>query len=220
MTTGQRRPARADRAKPQEPGVRAAAVPTDRLRAVIEPVLRRAGYELDQLSVARAGRRHLVRVSVDADAGVSLDGVAEVSRQISAALDDDERGAGEIVAGEYVLEVSSPGVDRPLTQPRHWRRNLGRLVAVTADGRAVTGRISAADQDSVTLELTDAAARRTGGNGTTRRYGYAALGPGRIQIEFDRPGEVDGLDDVDDVDLDDGADEVANLTAEAEEDEE
>ena len=100
------------------------------LRAVVEPVVGAAGYDLEDLTVSRAGRRSVVRVVVDRDGGIDLDAVADVSRLVSAALDAAEDRGREIFTGEYQLEVSSPGVDRPLTQPRHWRRNVGRLVKV------------------------------------------------------------------------------------------
>ncbi|GIJ26868.1 ribosome maturation factor RimP [Micromonospora qiuiae] len=173
---------------------------------MIAPVVDGAGYDLEDLSVSRAGRRHVVRVIVDADGGINLDAVADVSRAVSAALDAAEDSGGDIVAGEYQLEVSSPGVDRPLTLPRHWRRNLGRLVRVTVRGagppaaqgappagdRQVTGRVIAADDERVVLE-TDA--------GRTELT-YADLGPGRVQIEFSRLDELpdsEELDDDDDV---------------------
>ncbi|MER6758241.1 ribosome maturation factor RimP [Micromonospora echinofusca] len=172
-----------------------------RLRDVIEPVVTAAGYDLEELSVSRAGRRHVVRVIVDADGGIRLDAVAEVSRAVSAALDAAEEAGGDIVAGEYQLEVSSPGVDRPLTLPRHWRRNVGRLVKVTARGagaqagqatgdRQVTGRVVEADDERVVLE-TDA------GRAT---WTYAELGPGRVQVEFHRLDEIEETDEPDDMD--------------------
>ncbi|PSK61805.1 Ribosome maturation factor RimP [Micromonospora sp. MH33] len=168
-----------------------------RLREVIEPVVTAAGYDLEDLSVSRAGRRHVVRVIVDADGGINLDGVADVSRAVSAALDAAEEAGGDIVAGEYQLEVSSPGVDRPLTLPRHWRRNAGRLVKVTVRGpegdRQVTGRIAAADDERVALE-TDAG---------RAEHPYAELGPGRVQVEFNRLDEVADEDLGDDTDIDD-----------------
>src|SRR5690606_10192619 len=81
------------------------------------------------------------QVVVDRDQGVGLDAIAEVSRALSAALDRADEAGAAVMPGEYVLEVSSPGVDRPLTEPRHWRRNVGRLVAVTVAGEGqVTGR--------------------------------------------------------------------------------
>jgi ribosome maturation factor RimP len=156
-----------------------------RLRDVIEPLARSAGYDLEDLSVVRMGRRHVVRVTVDRDGGVGLDAVAELSRDISHGLDDAESVAGEFIAGEYQLEVSSPGTDRPLTEPRHWRRNVGRLVTVRLGGHPVTGRVIAADDTGAALAV----------DGVVTTHPYEDLGRGRIEIEFDR------LDDVDDDEL-------------------
>jgi ribosome maturation factor RimP len=135
-------------------------------------VVTEAGYDLEDVTVAAAGRRSLVRVVVDADGGVDLDAVAEVSRAVSATLDEDD-GA---LAGSYVLEVSSPGVDRPLTEPRHWRRAAGRLVATTIDGAPVTGRITSVTDTGVTLD----------GRGEPQTVPWDALGRGRVQVEFGR----------------------------------
>lgn len=203
--------------------------PRARLRTVIEPVLTAAEYDLEDLAVSRAGRRHVVRVIVDADGGVSLDDIADISRAISAALDRAEEAGPEILAGEYQLEVSSPGVDRPLTLPRHWRRNVGRLVKVTAAGpgttvdpstaaagvgttgpavaqersgdRQITARVVAAEADRVAFDL----------DGTTRTWAYAELGPGRVQVEFQRlddPADADALDDADVLDDDEDPYEI------------
>jgi ribosome maturation factor RimP len=151
-----------------------------RLLALLTPVVEKSGYDLEDISVTPAGRRSLVRVSVDADGGIDLDAVAEVTRAVSEALDAETPG-GPSFAGPYVLEVSSPGVDRPLTEPRHWRRNLNRLVSVTVDGKQLTGRITAVDDAGVTLR---------DGNGT-RQLSWNGLGPGKVQIEFNRDGEGD-----------------------------
>ena len=79
-----------------------------------------------------------------------------------------------LLGGTYVLEVSSPGVDRPLTEPRHWRRNVGRLVTITRrEGEPVTGRLTAADDDGVTLD-------------DETPYAYADLVRGSVQVEFAR----------------------------------
>lgn len=156
-----------------------------RLRAAIEPVVSASGYDLEELTVSRAGRRQVVRVVVDGDAGVDLDVVAALSREISAALDAAEESGGDLAAGEYTLEVTSPGVDRPLTQPRHWRRNAGRLVAVKAGQRQVTGRVAAADQDGVRLDV----------DGERLVVPYAELGPGRVQLDFSRAAEPGDADD-------------------------
>lgn len=167
-----------------------------RVTAVIEPVITAAGYDLEEVGLSRAGRRHVVRVLVDADGGINLDGIALVSRAISDALDAAEESGGEVLAGEYQLEVSSPGVDRPLTQPRHWRRNVGRLVAVNG----LTGRLTAADDDGIVLD--------------DREIRYADLGPGKVQIEFKR---LDEAKFDDDDDLDDDEDDEDDLDGEGEE---
>ncbi len=159
-----------------------------RVTAVIEPVVRAAGYDLEDVGLSRAGRRHLVRVLVDADGGINLDGVAVVSRAISDALDAAEESGDEVLAGEYQLEVSSPGVDRPLTLPRHWRRNVGRLVAVNG----LTGRVSAADDEGIVLD--------------DREIRYADLGPGKVQIEFKRMDEAEFGDEDESDDEDDDVD--------------
>ena len=146
----------------------------DRIADVIGPVIAAAGMDLESARMSAAGRRRVLRVVVDSDQGVSLDDAAAISRKLSAALD------AAPVMGDfpYTLEVSSPGVDRPLTDPRHWRRAVGRLVQVTAaDAGSISGRVLAADADGVTLDVA----------GDHRRFGYAALGAGAIQVEFGHP---------------------------------
>jgi ribosome maturation factor RimP len=148
-----------------------------RLAAIVGPVVAAAGYELESIEVTPAGRRRLVRIVVDADAGVSLDGVAEVSRAVSAALDDNDNVVGP---APYVLEVSSPGIDRPLTAPRHWRRSTGRLVRVPVTGRgSVQGRVRHTDEHGVVLDV----------DGVECTLGYETLGQGRMQVEFSREEE-------------------------------
>jgi ribosome maturation factor RimP len=99
---------------------------TSSLENFLRPIVEQFGCDLEAADIAPAGRRRLLRVLVDRDGGINLDDVAEVTRAISKALDaDDIMGDGA-----YTLEVSSPGVDRPLTLPRHWRRNVSRLVKV------------------------------------------------------------------------------------------
>ena len=145
-----------------------------RIGDVIGPVIAAAGMDLESVRVSAAGRRRLLRVVVDSDRGVSLDDAATISHKLSAAVD------AAPVMGDfpYTLEVSSPGVDRPLTDPRHWRRAVGRLVQVTAaDAGPISGRVLAADADGVTLDVA----------GDHRRFGYAALGAGAIQVEFGHP---------------------------------
>jgi len=154
------------------------------VRAVVEPVIVAAGYDLEELVVQRVGRRHVVRVTVDGDQGVGSGAIGDLSRQISRSLDAAEESGGEIIPGEYVLEVSSPGIDRPLTEARHWRRNVGRLVKVKIGERQVTARVTAVDLDGVRLEV----------DGDPTPVAYAELGPGRVQVEFSKLAETDDAD--------------------------
>lgn len=168
-----------------------------RLAGWIEPVVAGAGYDLEELVVTPAGRRSVVRVVVDRDAGVSLDDIAAVSRAVSDALDAHDDGMGRT---PYVLEVSSPGVDRPLTEPRHWRRNTGRLVAVAVGPAGateqVTARIGEVTDAGVTL-----AVEALGKPGAKKRppaprtVPWAELGSGRVQVEFGRSGQGEGAAD-------------------------
>jgi ribosome maturation factor RimP len=164
-------------------GLRSTARPVDdrKLAGLIEPVVAAAGMDLESVRVSIAGRRRLLRVVVDSDHGVSLDEAAEVSRAVSVML-DAANALGDV---PYTLEVSSPGVDRPLTEPRHWRRARGRLVRVKAAGEgSVEGRLLAADAEGATLALP----------GGERRFRYAELGAGSVQVEFGRIPDAE-LDD-------------------------
>jgi len=153
-----------------------------RLTSLLAPIAAAAGMELESVRVTRAGRRLLVRVVVDSDHGVSLDDAADVSRAAAAEL-DATNAMGDV---PYTLEVSSPGVDRPLTEPKHWRRAVGRLVTMPLttvpptdggkSGERLTGRVEAADGDGVTLEV----------DGQRRSFRYDELGAGSIQVEFGR----------------------------------
>lgn len=163
---------------------------------LLEPVVAGQGYYLEELSVTAAGRRSLIRITVDGEDGIDLDGVADVSRAISEVLDDDAPGRVEF-ADPYVLEVSSPGVDRPLSEPRHWRRAVGRLVDVSiveftaadtaagsaadtaAGSMALVGRVVRADEAHLVLEV----------DGVSRQFGWPQVNIGRVQVEFSRPGD-------------------------------
>ncbi len=155
----------------------------DRLRAVAAPAVRSAGLVLEDVTLTPVGRRRLLRVVVDLDADVAgavgVEAVTAATHALSQALDASE------VMGEtpYVLEVTSPGADRPLTTHRHWSRARGRLVrAELGDGRSLVGRLGTVDADGVVL----------GGE----RFGWAVLASGRVELEFNRPddepGDADG----------------------------
>ena len=189
-------------------GSRSAVGPVNdkRLAELIEPVTAAAGLDLESVRMSVAGKRRLLRIVVDGDHGVSLDDAADVSREISAMLD----GANALGEVPYTLEVSSPGVDRPLTEPRHWRRAVGRLVKVKVTGEGtVEGRIIAADADGVTLDLAKG----------ERRLELAELGPGAIQIEFGRIPDAE-LDEAEAVDEDEDEDPDLAGEEDGEEDDE
>lgn len=183
--------------------------PADRLQALLEPAVAAVGYDLEAVRVSQVARRRRVEVVVDGDDGVSLDAVAEVTRVVSDVLDSPE---GEAVMGEqpYVLEVGSPGTDRPLTLPKHWRRAKGRLVrAVLAEGGELTGRVLDGDDDGVLLEV-EVPGKKKGQRPTVqeRRLAFAEIAKARVEIEFNRrddeAGDLDAdaadIDDIDDVD--------------------
>jgi ribosome maturation factor RimP len=155
-----------------------AAIDVARLTGLLSPVVHAAGADLEEIRVSGAGRRMLLRVVVDADGGVDLDSIALISREVSAVLDAD----GGLGDAPYTLEVTSPGVDRPLTQPKHWRRALGRLVSVPVAAAAgqgpsrIEGRVAAVSGQGVTLDV----------GGDRREFTYDALGPGRVRVEFAR----------------------------------
>ena len=145
----------------------------DRIEAELVDPLSALGLDVEAVEITPAGKRRILRVAIDKDGGVTLDDVAAATREVSGVLDDSD------VMGEmpYTLEVTSRGVDRPLTLPRHWRRNTDRLVKVTLeDGSAVTGRVTASDDGAATLDV----------DGTTHEVAYADVAKALVQIEFNR----------------------------------
>ncbi len=148
---------------------------TDRLTAVLAEPVGALGLDLEAVDLSKAGKRSVLRVAVDKDGGVDMDDIAEATKAVSDVLDDSDL-MGD---GAFTLEVSSPGVDRPLTLPRHWRRNETRLVKVDlVDGDPVTGRIVAADESGATLDV----------GGSEQVVAYADVTRAKIQIEFKREG--------------------------------
>ncbi|KZB84693.1 ribosome maturation factor RimP [Amycolatopsis regifaucium] len=145
-----------------------------RLEPIVAEAVKAAGFDLDSFEVQQAGRRQLVKVVVDGDEGVGLDEVASVSRAVSAVLDENEH----VLASAYTLEVTSPGLDRPLTQRRHWRRAKFRLVKVTpAEGAPFVGRVGHAGEKSARVLV----------DGEVRDVVYASVAKAVIEIEFKQP---------------------------------
>ena len=147
----------------------------ERIETELTDPLSALGLDVEDVEITPAGKRRILRVAVDKDGGVTLDDVAEATRRVSATLDESD------VMGEqpYTLEVTSRGVDRPLTQPRHWRRNEQRLVKVTTTaGEVLTGRIVGSGESGARLEV----------SGKQREVAYAEVKKALVQVEFNRPG--------------------------------
>ena len=148
-----------------------------RLAELIEPILAGHGLELDHLEITPIGKRRILKVTVDGDGpsgrGPLVDDNAAAARSLSDAL-DESAATGD---APYTLEVSSRGVSRPLTAPKHYRRNTGRLIKVTAaEGGSVTGRIVTVTDDAVTLDV----------DGETREVELATVTKAVVQIEMNR----------------------------------
>lgn len=148
--------------------------PPGPLYGVLEPLVRAAGFELEELDVRAAGRRHTVKLVVDADSGVDLDDIARLSREAAAELDSHEH----LIGGSYTLEVTSPGAERALTLARHWRRAHLRQVSVRPhEGAPFTARVGAAGDESVTVLV----------GGELRELRYADVAHAAVQVEFRHP---------------------------------
>jgi ribosome maturation factor RimP len=128
------------------------------------------GLDLEDVEIKSAGKHSIVQVSIDKDGGINLDEVAQISNRISEALDAKD------VLGEkpYTLEVGSPGIDRALTLPRHWRRNNGRLVKINFGSNSEIGRIIESDEEKVSLEV----------KGKSRSINFDKIDKAFIQVEF------------------------------------
>jgi ribosome maturation factor RimP len=154
----------------------------DRITAAVSPSLGDLGFDLEAVEVTPAGTRRLRRIAGARHGGVTLDDIAGATRAVSQAIDDAD-AMGE---APYTLEVTSRGVDRPLTMPRHWRRNHDRLVKVTTtEGESLTGRIGESDDQRVTLDV----------SGQPRALAYAEVAKALVQVEFNRPAATTGTTD-------------------------
>jgi ribosome maturation factor RimP len=152
---------------------------SERLRGLLEPLVAAEDLDLEEIEVSRAGRRSVLRVVVDSDEGVELDTCAELSRAISTKLDESD----VMGDGEYVLEVSSPGADRPLSQHRHYVRAIGRLVKLTLnEGGELIARVLGVDDEGLDLEVPGVKGRKP----TARRVAFTEVAGARVELEFNR----------------------------------
>jgi len=152
---------------------------SERLRELLEPLVSSQGLDLEEIAVDSVGRKRVLRVVVDSDTGADLDQIADVSRALSAKLDETD-AMGE---GEYTLEVGTPGAERPLKEHRHYVRATGRLVKFQlTDGDELVARILKADDEGLDLEVPGVKGRRP----TVRRLAYPDVDKARVQVEFNR----------------------------------
>jgi ribosome maturation factor RimP len=163
-----------------------AAAEAERLHEFLRPTVEQHNLLLEDVEVRIAGSHRTLHVVVDLPddgvEGLSLDTISEVSQSVSNALDNDPGDDGR----PYNLEVSSPGVSRPLTEPRHWRRNVGRLVAVKlVDGEDLEGRLTDAGESSISLTPLMVVKKGTKPKfGEDREIPYDKIRKGTVQVEF------------------------------------
>ena len=152
---------------------------SERLRDLLEPLVTSQGLDLEEIAVDSVGRKRVLSVVVDSDTGADLDQIADVSRALSAKLDETD-AMGE---GEYTLEVGTPGAERSLTEHRHYLRAVDRLVRfqLTGGGELVA-RILKVDDEGLDLEVPGVKGRRA----TTRRVAFPDIDKARVQVEFNR----------------------------------
>ncbi len=143
---------------------------------VADPVARR-GFDLEDVQVNVAGKRSVVRILVDADDGADLDAIAELSSELSESLDS----SGEFTEVPYTLEVTTPGIDRPLTLARHWQRAQGRKVRAQVGETTVEARIGAVADGTVNLVT------NTRGKLAVQAVALADITDAVVQVEFARP---------------------------------
>lgn len=162
----------------------------DAIETTVTQPLAALSLDVEAVELTPAGKRRVLRIAVDKDGGVTLDDVAEATKIVETTLDASD------VMGEmpYTLEVTSRGIDRPLTLARHWRRNVDRLVKVSlVEGGEFTGRVLSATETTAVLDC----------DGTERELVLADVAKAVVQVEFNRK-RAAGAEDADDLaDLDD-----------------
>ncbi|WP_241384277.1 ribosome maturation factor RimP [Rhodococcus sp. CH91] len=151
--------------------------PPERIVELVSDLLVREGYDLEDVAVTAAGKHSTVRLLVDSDAGLGLDEAARLSRIVSEAFD----AAPDFGEAPYVLEVTSPGIGRPLTEARHWRRAQGRKAKVELADETLVARIGELVGDTIRLVLPD----RSGP--VVRSVPLAEVQRAVVEVEFSPP---------------------------------
>ena len=174
---------------------------SERLRELLEPLVGSQGLDLEEVAVDSVGRKRVLRVVVDSDTGADLDQIADVSRALSAKLDETDA----MGAGEYTLEVGTPGAERELTEHRHYVRATDRLVKFQlAESGELVARILKVDDDGIDVEVPGVKGRKP----TAKRLAFADVVKARVQVEFNRKSKNDDIEDNDIEDNEENAEEA------------
>lgn len=165
------------------------AISATRVRDLVADSITERGLDVEDVIVSTAGGVEEIRVVVDSDDGTDLDLLGEVTRVVSDILD----GHDDLSPEPYTLEVTSPGIGRPLTLARHWRRARGRKVGFRRDGVAHTGRVGRLDDDSVEIVVNHK------GRIAVESIPLAEIEDAAVDVDFSRPSVAEltrcGLDD-------------------------
>ena len=153
----------------------------DSIADLIRPVVENAGFFLEDVFTSNPGDHRIVTCMVDSLKPLNLDEVALISREISAILDESPL----LIEGAFTLEVTSPGIERPLTLPRHWTKNLTRIIKVTLkNDTEVSGRLSEFDQTRAVL------IENIKGRMKSHEVVFAEIKRAQVEIEFNRKDEI------------------------------
>jgi ribosome maturation factor RimP len=121
----------------------------EQVTAAITPIIESLGFYVEDIAITAAGKRSMLTVIVDGDTHLSLDQVTVATKAISEIVEN----LPTLGNNPFTLEVTSPGLDRPLTKPRHWQKNKDRLIKIILnDGKEITGRIKDSTQSAVTVD--------------------------------------------------------------------
>jgi ribosome maturation factor RimP len=152
----------------------------DSIADAIRPAVENAGFFLEDVFTSNPGNHRIVTCMIDGISPLSLDEVTVVSREISAILDESP-----LLSEAFTLEVTSPGIERPLTLPRHWTKNLTRIIKVTlSDDTEVSGRLTEFDETRAIL------IENIKGRMKTHEVAFADIKRAHVEIEFNRKDEI------------------------------
>ena len=152
----------------------------DAIADLIRPTVENAGFFLEDVFTSNPGNHRIVTCMIDSIAPMNLDEITVISREISALLDDSS-----LFDEGFTLEVSSPGIERALTLPRHWTKNLTRIIRVVlADGSEVSGRLTEFDEVRAIL------IENIKGRMKTHEVKFAEIKKANVEIEFNRKDEI------------------------------